>query len=254
MSGYSQRSYDPDRIIYYTSFTEHGLTISDRGLDALLRFMTARSQLFNTIYFHRTVRAIDLTLVDLFADGRDFLFPGNPLEHLNEYQAFTESSLLVNVCHWANSKDERVRELGERWKRLVNREIPWQMICERKLLFSESDSEQSSIFSSSEMVLQRLQQELTQTVGGDLSGQLRIDIARHIHRPLTRGPSSDQNFLFDSVSNRVLPLTSSQLFRQLPISQRICRVYATSEKNSAELTSALDSLIGPQSLDDLTNM
>ena len=56
----------PDRIIYYSSFTDRGLTINDRGLDSLVRFMTARSQLFTPIYFHRTVRAIDLTLIDLF--------------------------------------------------------------------------------------------------------------------------------------------------------------------------------------------
>ena len=82
MSGYSQRAYDLDRLLHYTEFTPAGLTIHDRGIEALIRFMAARAELFRTIYFHRTVRAIDLTLADLFADSRDDLFPGSPLEHL----------------------------------------------------------------------------------------------------------------------------------------------------------------------------
>ena len=254
MSGYSQRSYDPDRIIYYSSFTEHGLTINDRGLDSLLRFMTARSQLFNAIYFHRTVRAIDLTLVDLFAAGKSHLFPGNPLEHLDEYQSFTESSLLVDVCRWSQASDPDKQRLGKRWQKLVNREIPWTAVCERKLVFSESDSEQSSIFSDSDLVLRRLLQEVPAASEGDTEDSLRVDIARHIHRPLTRGPSRDQNFLFDSTTQRVRPLTDSQLFRQLPISQRICRVYAKSTAQSDQIAAALDAMIGPRIMDDLTNM
>ena len=66
MSGYSFRPYDLDRLLRYSFFTEAGMTIHDRGINALMRFMTARMELFRNVYFHRTVRAIDLTLVDLF--------------------------------------------------------------------------------------------------------------------------------------------------------------------------------------------
>ena len=37
-----------------------GLTIHERGLSALVRFISVRAELFRAIYFHRTVRAIDL--------------------------------------------------------------------------------------------------------------------------------------------------------------------------------------------------
>ncbi len=76
MSGYSQRSFDLDRLLHYSFFSEHGLTIHDRGMNALMRFMAARAELFRSIYFHRTVRAIDLTLADLFADSRRSDFSG----------------------------------------------------------------------------------------------------------------------------------------------------------------------------------
>ena len=68
MSGYNTRAYDLERLLRYSFFSESGLTIHARGMDALLRFIGVRAELFRSIYFHRTVRAIDLELKDLFAD------------------------------------------------------------------------------------------------------------------------------------------------------------------------------------------
>ena len=52
------------------------------------------------------------------------------------------------------------------------------------------------------------------------------------------------------------PLTDDQLFRQLPVSHRICRVYVPKEALEEEkraVASALDALLGC-GVDDLTNM
>ena len=87
MSGYSARAFDLDRLLHYSGSSEQGLTIHERGLSALVRFISVRAELFRAIYFHRTVRAIDLELQELFADSKQRLFPGNPLEHLDEYHA-----------------------------------------------------------------------------------------------------------------------------------------------------------------------
>ena len=62
MSGYSTRAFDLDRLLHYSVFTPAGLTIHERGLAGLVRFIAVRGELFRAIYFHRTVRAIDLTL------------------------------------------------------------------------------------------------------------------------------------------------------------------------------------------------
>ena len=37
MTGYSHRAIDLDRLLHYSFFSEHGLTINDRGVDALVR-------------------------------------------------------------------------------------------------------------------------------------------------------------------------------------------------------------------------
>ncbi len=251
MSGYSHRSFDVDRLLHYSFFSEQGLTVHERGLDALIRFMTARADLFRTIYFHRTVRAIDLTLADLFADSRQFLFPGNPLDHLDAYLGFTDSSLLVDVSRWSNSADPEKQALGRRWWDLVDRQISWRMICQRNLVFSENDREKSSIFSDPHVVEYKLR-ELLPAALADIP--LRVDIARHIFRPHTAGPAAGQNFLFDAARRQVRPLTASQLFQRLPVSHRICRVYARSQDAAHAVATALDQLVGGTESDDLTNM
>jgi hypothetical protein len=251
MSGYSQRLFDLDRLLHYTEFTPQGLTIHDRGIEALLRFMAARAELFRTIYFHRTVRAIDLTLADLFADSHPYLFPGSPLAHLEEYQRFTEFSLLVDVARWTDSSDPARHQLGQRWRALLQRQVPWKMACQRTVVFGEGDAELASIFSRADLVRQSVEREL----GDQLHGRpLRVDIARHIYRPHTRGPALHQNFLYDSAHDLVRPLTDHQLFRHLPVSHRICRIYTTSLEVAPQVAAALDRLLGSRGPDDITNM
>lgn len=251
MSGYSQRAFDLERLLHYSFFSPAGLTIHDKGVTALLRFMSARADLFHSVYFHRTVRAIDLTLADLFAQSREFLFPGSPAEHLTEYLAFTEMSLLVDVARWQYDADDRKRALGKKWQRLLRRQVPWTMICQRNLVFSETDGERSSIFSDQDFVERKLRQSLPAALQ---QVPIRVDIARTVFRPHTSGPTVGQNFLYDSAREAIRPLTAHQLFQRLPVSQRICRIYAQSSDHAGELAAALDALIGGRSDDDLTNM
>jgi HD superfamily phosphohydrolase len=251
MSGYSQRAYDLDRLLHYTFFSPSGVTIHDRGLDALIRFMAARADLFRAVYFHRTVRAIDLTLADLFAESKPYLFPGDPADHLTHYMHFTEASLLVDVARWPYGDDEKKRTLGKAWQRLLRRQIPWIMVCQRSLVFAEDDGERSSIFSDREFVDRKIRSQLPADLA-DLP--MRVDIARAIFRPYTSGPAAGQNFLYDSARDCVRPLRANQLYDRLPVSQRICRIYAHSQQHGPELAAALDSLIGDGGEDDLTNM
>ncbi len=251
MTGYSQRAFDLDRLLYYSFFSPCGLTIHDRGMDALVRFIGAKADLFRSIYFHRTVRAIDLTLADLFLESKRLLFPGDPLQHLSEYLQFTDASLLVDVSRWPKSTNLATRALGERWQQLLHRQIPWKMVCQRTRIFSERDSETSSIFTDANLVERRIR-ELLPAELADIP--IRIDIARHIHRPHTRGPASGQNFLYDSARDTIRPLGSHELYERLPVSHRICRVYARSLEFAPEVAKSLDMLMGNTGPDDPTNM
>jgi hypothetical protein len=251
MSGYSTKAFDLERLLRYSFFTSSGLTLHARGVSALASFVAVRAELFRTIYFHRTVRAIDLTLRDLFAASKRYLFPANPLDALDRYARFTEWSMLVDVARWRESDDIEKRRLGELWEAFLRREIPWHMACERTMFFAMGDPERSSIFSKEEFVEHALRERLPDELR---SLPLRIDLPRHVHRPGTRGPTAGQNFLYHAATGKTTPLTDSELMRQIPQSYRICRVYSRDRQYDALLAGALDALTGGQSDDDKTNM
>ena len=254
MSGYSGRAYDLDRLLRYSFFSERGLTIHRRGVNALLKFMQTRSELFRTVYFHRTVRAIDKTLEGLFRDSRQYLFPGNPLEHLNEYRQFTEWSLLVDVARWHQSEDANVRQLGERWQKFLGRQLDWLFVDQRDMTFKENDSEEASIFSDAAIMEKRIRSKLPREFQ-DLP--MQIDLPRHIYRPHALAATAGQNFLYNPATDKLYPLTDDKIYKQMPIAYRTCRVYLAKDHTVAEtqaIGAALDELLGGRSEDDLTNM
>lgn len=251
MSGYSVRAFDLDRLLHYSMFTPKGLTIHERGLSALVRFISVRAELFRAIYFHRTVRAIDLTLAELFADSKHRLFPGNPLEHLDEYQQLTEWSLLVQVAAWSRSSDPELAELGVRWQRFLRRDVRWKLAVERTVFFKPGEPEQTSIFHNETM--------FEAAVRANLPGPLhelplKFEAPRHVHRPGAHTPAAGQNYLYDPASDQIRRLDDRELFRQIPLSYRICRIYAEDDQHNVELAAVMDRLIGADVADDLTNM
>ncbi|MCL6503273.1 MAG: HD domain-containing protein [Pirellulales bacterium] len=251
MSGYNTRAFDLERLLYYSFFSERGLTIHTRGLTALVQFIGVRADLFRNLYFHRTVRSLDLTLQDLFAESSEYLFPGNPLEHLDAYRRFTEWSLLVDVARWPDAADPQKRELGRQWARLLGREVRWKMAAERTVFFAPHAAERGTVFSQPGLFEQALREQLPASLR---NLPLRVDLARHVHRPGTRGPTAGQNFLYDPVRREIRGLSDHELFSQIPLSYRICRVYAESREHAPALAAALDALAGPGGWDDLTNM
>jgi uncharacterized protein len=251
MSGYSVKAFDLDRLLHYSVYTARGLTIHERGLSALVRFLSVRAELFRSIYYHRTVRAIDLTLQGLFADSRQEVFPGNPLENLDEYQRLTEWSLLVRAAEWHRAADAKLRALGQRWQELLSRRLRWKMACERTVFFNRGQAEAASVLSDETLLEQRLRKNLPRPLQ-DLT--FRVDIPRHIYRPEALAPTADQNFLYDPADGRIRRLDERELFRRIAVSFRICRVYVEDIRHQAELTAAMDQILGASGADDVTNM
>jgi uncharacterized protein len=251
MSGYSMRAFDLDRLLHYSTYTERGLTVHERGLSALVRFLSVRAELFHTIYFHRTVRAIDLSLQELFIESKRDLFPGNPLEHLDEYQRLTEWSLLVRVADWHRSGDPRLRALGQRWREFLSRRMRWKMACERIVFFSPGQAEGASVFSDEEAFERQVRKHLPAELR---ELPLRCDIPRHVYRPEALAPTADQNFLLDPATGKIHRLNERELFRRIAMSFRICRIYAEDDRHNAVLAAAMDRITGSAAADDITNM
>lgn len=251
MTGLNPRAFDIERILHYSEFRAEGLTISDRGMPALVHFLAMKAELFRNVYFHRTVRAIDIQLAELFRDSFDYIFPGDPREHLSEYLELTEFSLLTDVRRWHRSSNPKLSQLGKRWLEWLGRRTPWKMICQRNISFSEQQNENSSIFADSAMFAASIRQRLPEELR-DIPFQ--VDLARHIHRPDTRGVTAGLNFFHDSSTGLTRPLTMYGLYKQLPISHTIARVYCQDLTHRWQFAAVLDQLLGAPGDDDLTNM
>ena len=251
MAGYSSRSFDLERLLHYTTFTPAGLTIHERGLASLVRFIAVRGELFQAIYFHRTVRAIDLSLQELFARSKRHFLPGNPMENLEAYRRFTEWSVVVHVTDWLTSDNPELYNLGQSWQRLLRREVPWKMACQRTIFFRPGESERSSVFASSSVFEAAIRDLLPEELK-DLP--LKVDSARHVHRPGAHNPTAGQNFLYDPASKQTLPLDDRELFRRIPLSCRICRIYTQDPAHNAVISRVMDALVQAGGADDVTNM
>ncbi|MBX3444670.1 MAG: HD domain-containing protein [Planctomyces sp.] len=250
MTGINTRAVDVARLIHYSLFTPSGLTIHARGLPTLIHFVETRANLFRTVYFHRTVRALDLSLEELFPQTMPHLFEGNPIDNLARYRQFTESSFLVDVQRWADASDPVLKELGQQWRAILCREVSWKMAVERTVNFHTAGAERMSIFSAPDLVLERVRERLPRAI---CNMPLRIDVARHYHRPSGRLPAGGQNYLLDPSAGAPQELSDDELFRALPLSFLIFRIYTQDHLHDADLHAALSSVLG-EAVDARTNM
>lgn len=249
MTGINTKAFDLSRLLHYSFFTKAGLTIHIRGLPSLIHFIETRANLFRMVYFHRTVRALDLAIEEIFPETMVHLFQGNPLDRLDDYLHFSETTFLVDVQRWARSDRPELRHLGDRWQAILNRRTGWKMACERAVNFHNAIGERMTIFSEPDLVLRRVREKLPVELR---ELPLNIDVAKHYHRPSGRLPAGGQNYLFDPGSG-IQELHDDELFRAIPVSFLIFRIYCQTHAHDTELNAALNSVLG-DALDAKTNM
>ena len=136
MCGVSVGPIDRERLIHYTFFSPKGLTLHKAGNAALTMFLNARLYLYTNVYYHRTTRAIDLHLREIFPETMKTLFAGSPLDHMEEYLHLTDWSLLEEVSRWRTSKGQN-QVLAREWGRILDRDIKWKMAYDRTLSLNE---------------------------------------------------------------------------------------------------------------------
>lgn len=106
LTGVAVGPVDVERLRRYAFISERGLTLYEPGLAALEMFLTARRFMYQQVYFHRTVRAIDLDLADVFGVSIRAIFgDGSPAERLAAYADLDEYSLLHQAARWARGED-----------------------------------------------------------------------------------------------------------------------------------------------------
>jgi HD superfamily phosphohydrolase len=103
--GVAAGNVDVERLRRYAFISERGLTLYEPAIGALAMFLTTRLFMYQQVYFHRTVRAIDLDLGEVFGPSIRAIFgDGSPAERLADYADLDEYSLLHEAARWARGE------------------------------------------------------------------------------------------------------------------------------------------------------
>lgn len=144
LTGVSIGPVDAERMRRYTFVGERGLTLYESGVGALEMFLTARLFMYQHVYLHRTVRAIDLDLAAVFAPSIRAVFgEGSPAERLSAFADLDEYALLHQAALWARGErlsgepapgDGTVtREIADAWRAILLRRPRWRVEHEVRL-------------------------------------------------------------------------------------------------------------------------
>ena len=146
LTGVSAGPVDAERLRRYAFISERGLTLYEPGLAALEMFLTARLFMSQQVYFHRTVRGIDLDLAEVFAPSIRAIFgEGSPADDLGRYADLDEYALLHQAARWGRGEDVvltpgpgdgRVApHVAGIWRRIMLRRPRWRAEAEVRAEF-----------------------------------------------------------------------------------------------------------------------
>src|SRR3990172_8750226 len=165
---------DVERLRRYAYIGEHGLTLYESGVPALEGFLGARLLLYLQVYFHRTVRAIDLDLGEVFGPSVQALFGDrSPADRLADYVDLDEYALLHQAARWSRGEDiappgtarpgdGRVeREVADGWRGILLRRPRWRVDAEVRAEYEEGSFPDAVV----------------EALGSAIPGRIAIDLA-----------------------------------------------------------------------------
>ncbi|HYT11491.1 MAG TPA: HD domain-containing protein [Candidatus Nitrosopolaris sp.] len=230
---------DVQRILHYSFISERGLTLHAHAAEALYMFLSARLYLYEQVYFHRTVRRIDLQLREVFRPTVELVLGGNPLERLDEYLMFTEWALLSEVNRWAlGDGDARKRELGKAWADVVARKLKWKLVYQ-----GHTDAVEAGA------ALSVTREQFAQLLRERLPARLRtiefeVDVAAQESRAFNPINETSDILIYDPLEDRYQQSQVLDLFRRLPVRMTLFRIFARDTAHNRELIAAANAILG----------
>jgi HD superfamily phosphohydrolase len=238
MCGVAIGPVDRERLIHYTFFSPKGLTLHKAGNAALTMFLNARLYLYTNVYYHRTTRAIDLHLREIFPETMKALFPGNPLEHMADYLHLTDWSLCEEVSRWRRG-NAPTASLAQEWGRILDRDIKWKMAFDRTLSLNELRYGMALIQDADWE--KRIRAALPASTR-DLI--FRVDMATQDPRPESPfAMGKKQIFIFDPSTGTIEKESLAELFEFIPAKVVQFRVFALDHENDQLLAQVAEAAL-----------
>jgi uncharacterized protein len=241
MTGFSLDIVDLARLRYYTFFTEKGLTLHQAGISALNRFLNARLNLYTNVYFHRTTRALDLHLQEIFKETLDVIFPRNPAHALDQYLWCDEWHLFGEVHDWLGAKDQKKKRLGREWEKLHRREVKWKTSFSAEI--SLDQIQRGTGFPGTgdyeRMIREYLPPKLKKTIS------FRVDLATQDPRPINPMADTEKRVnIYNPVTGVTSPEPMREIYRFIPARVVHFRVFSLSHNHDEELSEAAERALG----------
>jgi HD superfamily phosphohydrolase len=212
MTGFSIDIVDIKRLCYYTFFTENGLALHQAGTSALGRFLNARLNLYANVYYHRTTRALDLHLQEIFKDTMNIILPRNPLETLDDYLACDEWTLYHQVTRWVHASEGRKKRLGREWEKIFLRRVKWKMSYSAEL--SVDQIQRGIRFSGPHDYERQIRDRLPDSLR---KIKFRVDLATQDPRPLNPMVEGNKRVnIFNPSTESISPEPLREIYRFIP--------------------------------------
>ena len=238
--GVSAGPVDVQRILHYSFISERGLTLHAHAAEALYMFLNSRLYLYHQVYFHRTVRRIDLQLREVFRPTVELLLGGNPLERLDRFMPLTEWSLLSDVDRWAQgSGDSRRRELGEAWAAVVARKLKWKLIYQGHT--DARDVPSAALSVTREQFAHQLRERLPSSLRTIV---FEVDVAAQESRAFNPMTETADILFYEPLEDSYRQSRVLDLFKRLPVRMALFRIFAHDETHRRELIKAANEVLG----------
>ena len=223
--GVSTGPVDVERLRRYSFVGPSGLSLYEPGLGALEMFLTARLFMYQQIYYHRSVRAIDLDLAGVFLPSILAIFgEGSPADDLGHYADLDEYALLHQAALWARGEalaDEPdpgdgtvTPEVGRAWSAILLRRPRWRAGAELRRNYEAA--ERAAVLASA-----------TAELGPDEPGHVAVDLAEIDVRPAEATATDSLLAVVGRDGAPALPL--SVALARLPAYSLVARRYSRVE-------------------------
>ena len=203
LTGVAVGPVDVERLRRYAFVSERGLTLFEPGLPALEMFLTSRRFIYQQVYFHRTVRAIDLDLGAVFGPSVRAIFgDGSPADRLPAYADLDEYGLLHQAARWARGEatsaaptpgDGTVtRDVADEWQAILLRRPTWRAEAEIRVEYERGGRPEA----------------LVASLGAAEPGHVAIDLAEVDARPADAA-ASDGLLALEMRDGTVKPISAA---------------------------------------------
>jgi hypothetical protein len=247
MCGILPKPIDIERIKHYTLTTKDGLALYLPAITALEEFLRFRFHMYFSVYYHRTVRAIELHMKEIFGETVKLLYGGvNPYEDLDTLLNMDDWSLLYGVQNWLKTGNEREKTLATEWKSILDRQpTKWRHVDSYTKDYGQLD--ELSQIPASDYWENEVKEQL-----GSGGNTLVFKIDRVEEEPRRLDPLSDiedlkQVKIYNPATHKIDSRETERIANRLPAKSIIFRLYAPraqSKEHDQTLIDAFDSVFG----------